>query len=67
MRRFFTDITLALRDLRGTLRHFGIFLACIALGVFAISGINGLARSLTDGLDGQARSILGGDLSSLAQ
>ena len=63
MRRFFTDITLALRDLRGTLRHFGIFLACLALGVFAISGINGLARSLTDGLNAQARIILGGDLS----
>ena len=63
MRHFFTDISLALRDLRGTLRHFSIFLACIALGVFAISGINSLARSLTDGLEAQARIILGGDIS----
>eukprot|EP01037_Dinobryon_pediforme_P014330 gene14328-14453_t len=63
LKRFLTDLTLAARDLRGTLRHFSIFLACIALGVFAISGINGLARSLTEGLNAQARVILGGDVS----
>ena len=32
-------IRLALRDLRGGLSGFGIFLACIALGVAAISGV----------------------------
>ena len=63
MNRVLTDIRLAARDLRGTLRQFGIFLACIALGVFAISGVNGLARSLTEGLNVQARVILGGDVS----
>jgi len=58
-----SDLHFAWRDLRGTLRHFTIFLACIALGVFAISGINGLAASLTEGLSREARVILGGDVS----
>ena len=57
------DIALGLKDVRGTLRHFGIFLGCIILGVFAISGVNSLANSLTQGLGDQSRTILGGDVS----
>ena len=43
-------LRLALRELRGGLRGFGIFLACIALGVAAIAGVASIARSLTEGL-----------------
>lgn len=56
-------IRLALRDLRGGLSGFGIFLACIALGVAAISGVGSVSRSLSDGLATQGRVILGGDAS----
>ena len=56
-------IRLALRDLRGGLSGFGIFLACIALGVAAISGVGSVSRSLSDGLAAQGRVILGGDAS----
>ena len=56
-------LRLALRDLRGGLRGLGIFLACIALGVAAISGVGSVSRSLSDGLAGQGRVILGGDVS----
>ena len=56
-------LRLALRDLRGGLSGFGIFLACIALGVAAITGVGSVSRSLSDGLARQGRTILGGDAS----
>ena len=52
---------LALRELRGGLRGFYVFIACIALGVAAIAGVGSLARSLADGLAREGRIILGGD------
>ena len=55
-------LRLALRDLRGGLRGFGIFLACIALGVASIVGVGSTARSLAGGLQSQGRTILGGDV-----
>jgi putative ABC transport system permease protein len=56
-------LRLALRDLRGGLAGLRIFLACIALGVATIVGVNSLARSLDDGLSRDGRTILGGDAS----
>jgi putative ABC transport system permease protein len=53
----------AWRDLRGGWRGFGVFLACIALGVMAIAGIGSVAGSLQDGLAREGRTILGGDIS----
>lgn len=53
----------ALRDLLGDPRGFGIFIACIVIGVAAISGVSGLARSLSEGLAREGRTILGGDAS----
>ncbi|MER2266355.1 ABC transporter permease [Methylobacterium oxalidis] len=56
-------LRLALRELRGGLRGFAVFLACIALGVAAIAGVASISRSLSDGLGREGRRILGGDLS----
>lgn len=53
----------ALRELRGGLRGFYVFIACIALGVMAISGVGSLAASLSQGLAHEGRSLLGGDVS----
>ncbi len=53
----------AWRDLRGGLQGLRIFIACIALGVAAIVGVNSLSRSLGDGLSREGRVILGGDAS----
>lgn len=53
----------ALRELRGGLKGFYIFLACIALGVGAISGVNSVARSITHAISGEGQALLGGDIS----
>lgn len=53
---------LAWRELRGGLRGFGIFIACIALGVMAMAGVASFGRSLADGLAREGRVILGGDI-----
>jgi putative ABC transport system permease protein len=61
-------LRLALREMRGGIQGFGIFLACIALGVAAIAAVGSVGRSLTDGLATEGRRILGGDVSvSLVQ
>ncbi|EFL89613.1 ABC transporter permease [Ahrensia sp. R2A130] len=57
----------ALRELRGGLTGFYVFLACIALGVAAISGVNAVALSITQGIAQEGRTLLGGDLSFKTQ
>src|SRR5438477_3596262 len=52
----------ALRELRGGLRGFYVFIACIALGVMAIAGVGSVAASLGEGLAREGRTLLGGDL-----
>ncbi len=54
--------SLAWRDLRGGLRGFGVFIACIALGVMAIAAVASTARGLSEGLGREGRRILGGDI-----
>jgi putative ABC transport system permease protein len=55
-------LRLAVRELRGGVRGFGTFLACIALGVAAIAGVSSISHSLTEGLTREGRKILGGDM-----
>jgi putative ABC transport system permease protein len=55
-------LRLALRDLRGGIRGFYVFIACIALGVAAIAAVGSFADSLADGLGREGRVILGGDV-----
>lgn len=55
-------LRLALRELRGGLSGFYVFIACIALGVAAIAGVNSVSQALTTGLEAQGRVIVGGDI-----
>lgn len=55
-------LRLALRELRGGLSGFYVFIACIALGVAAIAGVNSVSRALTEGISAEGRTILGGDI-----
>ncbi|EAV41649.1 possible ABC transporter permeases [Stappia aggregata IAM 12614] len=52
----------AFRELRGGLKGFYIFIACIALGVAAIAGVTSVSRALTEGISREGQTILGGDL-----
>ncbi len=52
---------LGLRDLRGGLARFRIFLACLALGVAAIAAIGGVRAGLKAGLEQEGATLLGGD------
>lgn len=55
-------IRLARRELRSGLRGFGVFLACLFLGVFAISAIGSFTEAARAGLLTDASALLGGDL-----
>ena len=61
--RHHAHLRLAWRDLSAGTRGFGVFLACLAIGTFAIAGVGSLARGLEEGLAAQGRVIIGGDLS----
>lgn len=52
---------LARRELRGGLRGFRIFLACLALGVAAIAAVGTLRASIEAGLAREGATLLGGD------
>lgn len=53
---------LARRELRGGVRGFRVFLACLAIGVAVIAGVGSLGRAIDAGLRADARLMLGGDV-----
>ncbi|MBN8630368.1 MAG: FtsX-like permease family protein [Rhodobacterales bacterium] len=55
------SFTIARRELRGGLRGFRVFLACLALGVAAIAAVGTLRTGIQQGLTDQGAVILGGD------
>jgi putative ABC transport system permease protein len=52
----------ALRELRGGVKGFKVFLACLILGVGAIAAVGGLTDSIRTSLTEQGQSLLGGDI-----
>ncbi|MDG4649588.1 drug:proton antiporter [Roseibacterium sp. SDUM158017] len=54
-------LRIAARDLRGGLRGFRIFLACLALGVAAIAAVGSVREAIEAGLSREGAAILGGD------
>ncbi|MEK1926173.1 MAG: ABC transporter permease, partial [Rhizobium giardinii] len=48
--------------MRGGLKGFYIFLACVALGTAAIAGVNSLSQSITSSIASQGRELLAGDI-----
>ncbi|TDK42218.1 ABC transporter permease [Antarcticimicrobium luteum] len=51
----------ARRELRGGLRGFGIFLACLTLGVAAIAAVGSVRAAIEAGLTREGAALLGGD------
>lgn len=62
-----TDLSLswrlARRDLRGGIGRFRILLACLILGVAAITAVGNLSESVLGGLRSDGQKLLGGDIS----
>jgi putative ABC transport system permease protein len=62
MSRLRNWIRVALIDLRGDLRRFGILLACLALGTATIAGVSSVGAALQGAILRDANTLLGGDL-----
>lgn len=58
-----TMLRLGLRELRGGLKGFYVFIACLALGVMVIAAVGALADAMRAGFDKQGETLLGGDMS----
>lgn len=63
MRSLTMALRLARREMRGGMRGFRIFLACLVLGVAAIAGVGSVREGLRAGLATQGAVLLGGDAS----
>jgi len=57
-------LLLARRELRGGIAGFRIFLACLVLGVGAIAATGSIGAAVDAGIRGDARTLLGGDVSA---
>ena len=62
MNRLSSWMRVAIVDLRGDLRRFGILLACLALGTGTIAGVSSVGSALQDAVLRNANTLLGGDL-----
>jgi putative ABC transport system permease protein len=57
-----TILAIGLRELRGGIKGFQVFIACLALGVMVIAAVGALADGLRAGFAKQGEIILGGDM-----
>ncbi|HSF94862.1 MAG TPA: FtsX-like permease family protein [Thermohalobaculum sp.] len=55
-------LKLGLRELRGGLSGFRVFLLCLALGVGGVAAVGSVVSAIEHGLAAQGREILGGDV-----
>jgi putative ABC transport system permease protein len=53
-------VRIALRELRGGLAGFRVFLLCLALGVAAIAAVGSVRESIATGIAREGASLLGG-------
>jgi putative ABC transport system permease protein len=56
------SLRLALREMRGGISGFYIFIACIALGAAALAAIGTLSSAITTGIAREGQVLLGGDV-----
>ena len=55
-------LSLGLREQRNGLRGFYVFIACVAIGVAAITGVGALGDALRASFERQGEALLGGDV-----
>jgi len=56
------SLKLALKELKHGWKHFGVFLACLVLGVTIMAAVNTLGSVVKNSLTNEAQSLLGGDM-----
>ena len=61
-RRLPLVLSIALRELRAGSNGFGVFVACIALGVAVITGVGALGDAIRTSFEQQGAALLGGDV-----
>lgn len=57
-----TIFNIGMRELRGGLKGFYVFIACLALGVMVIAAVGALADAMRAGFARQGEALLGGDV-----
>ena len=62
MNRVGNWIAVALLDLKGDLRRFGVLLACLALGTMTIAAVGSVGAALQDAIVRDATKLMGGDI-----
>ncbi|MBM3516675.1 MAG: FtsX-like permease family protein [Alphaproteobacteria bacterium] len=62
LRRQALALRLARRELRGGVRGFRLFMACLTLGVMTIAGIGAITEAVQTGLRQDSRLLLGADV-----
>ena len=61
MMQFSAAVKICVRELRGGIAGFRVFVACLALGVASVAAIGTVRSSIEEGLASEGASILGGD------
>ena len=59
------SFTIALREMRHGLKGFGVFLACLTLGVAMIATVGNVSTAVNRAFDQQSKALLGGDIEIL--
>ncbi len=57
-----TAARFAAREMRGGLKGFRVFLACLMLGVASIAAVGSLASAILEGIQENGQALLGGDV-----
>ncbi len=60
--KFGVATKIAMRELKGGINGFKIFLLCLALGVAAIAAVGSVRSAIQTGLDQESSALLGGDV-----
>ncbi|MGA7974186.1 MAG: ABC transporter permease, partial [Pseudolabrys sp.] len=58
---------IAAREMRGGLKGFRVFLACLLLGVASIAAVGSLASAILEGIRQNGQELLGGDVEVQSQ
>lgn len=62
MHRIIATIRIALLDMRGDLRRFGLLIACLAVGTALIAGVSAVGASIRQAVETDAALLMGGDI-----